>query len=126
MISQIFHRVAFPGAKQRAVKSYLVNLPAALQRRYGKAEQYTPQQVRRTLQQSRLNQRFVEYAYLLYCGEQYLLEQGAGQTQVDELNDYLAEIQHSLPPAHNGIDQRPPDSGITDFGLPDGGGLGDS
>ena len=122
MISQFFHRFPFPGAKRRAVQSYMATLPSALQQRYGKADQYTPQQVRRTLEQSRLNQRFVEYAYLLYCGEQYLLDQGTEQTQLDELHEFAAEVQQSPPAAPLTTTH---DSGGTDFGLPDGGLDGD-
>ena len=111
--------------RRRAVARYRNNLGPALQRRYGVLSSYTPQQVRRTIQDSGLSQRFVEYAYLLHCGEQYLLEQGAEQADIDALNTQLdADLEHSLQTASNAT-ATALDSSPIDLGLPDAGALTD-
>lgn len=111
-----------------AVTDYLQRLPSALQRRYGVSATYTPQQVRRTINEGGFNQRFIEAAYLLHCGEQYLLDQGTVPQEVDELKDLVAAAQGSLPSSTTELvstDVGSLDSTAIDVGLPQAGGIGD-
>jgi len=105
------------------VKSYLDRLPGLLRRRYGKCESYTPQQVSRTIADGRFNQRFIEFAYLVHCGEQYLLDNGTDPHQLEELQTFVGQFQHSANDAPN---QAGIDSTANNFGLADGGGFGDA
>ena len=128
MSSQIFsHLLNLPvihkRAKSRAVQSYLDRLPELLRRRYGKCEPYTPSQVSRTIAEGRFSQRFIEFAYLLHCGEQYLLDNGTEPYQLDELKAFIGQLPQPTQAhaSHAGIDPT-----ANDFGLADSSGLGDA
>ncbi|MEJ2680754.1 MAG: hypothetical protein P8176_03635 [Gammaproteobacteria bacterium] len=50
-----------------AIRKYLRKLPPALSKRYGGSGPYTPNQVAKTVDDLKLNERYIRYAYLMYC-----------------------------------------------------------
>lgn len=52
--------------RNRAIKSYVLRLSPLLIDRYGVSEQYTVGQISRTIQEYKLNTRFIAYAIALY------------------------------------------------------------
>ena len=68
--------------KRSALKRYILHLGPLLARTYGKAEHYSPKQVRGTLSESGLASAEAVYALVLYCTpEQFAADQAAhGET----------------------------------------------
>ncbi len=56
--------------RNRAVKSYVLKLAPLLVKRYGVSDQYTVGQISRTIQEHKLNSRFIAYAIALYRHEE--------------------------------------------------------
>lgn len=49
-----------------ALRTYRKRLPRLLGQRYGNPKFFTPEQVERTIKESKLNSRYIEYAYALF------------------------------------------------------------
>lgn len=56
--------------RKRAIKTYVLKLAPLLAKRYGVSDQYTVGQISRTIQEYKLNARFVAYAIALYRFEE--------------------------------------------------------
>lgn len=76
--------------KEAAIKRYRKKLPAELAKRYGGKPPYTEAQVSKTVQDLRLNQRFIRYAFLMYCEQEVLAGQGVDESTIAIM---LAEIE---------------------------------
>lgn len=55
--------------KKQAVKAYIRDLGPALQKKYGRSPNYSPQQVRETALASALSIDYMCWAFLLYCSQ---------------------------------------------------------
>jgi len=55
--------------KKQAVKTYIRDLGPALQKKYGKKPNYTPEQVRETTLATALSVDYMCWAFLLYCSQ---------------------------------------------------------
>jgi hypothetical protein len=112
--------------KKRAIKKYLKNLPTALRQRYGASEKYTDGQVHTTIEHLGLSQRYIEFAYLMFCGEQALIEQGKEQLYIDKLSAFLAQGSFGGGAGGDSWHHDGSDGMFDGGGFGDGGGGGDA
>lgn len=78
--------------RNRAVKSYVVKLAPLLVKRYGASEQYTVGQVFRTIQEYKINVRFIAYAIALYRHEESFNTINRHQINQELLNQLRGEL----------------------------------
>ncbi|MBU3068815.1 hypothetical protein KOI40_03230 [Aestuariicella sp. G3-2] len=81
--------------KNRAIKSYVLKLAPLLSKRYGVSDQYTVGQISRTIQQYKLNSRFIAYAIALYRFEasfNTITRHQIDQPFLDQLRAELANL----------------------------------
>ena len=62
--------------EKHAIRKYHSKLPEELSRRYGGRGPYTEGQVTTTVKELGLSDRFVQYAYVMYCHEEVLDQYG--------------------------------------------------
>ncbi len=55
--------------EKRAMKKLVATLGPALRRRYGGSGPYTFEQVQRTIEDLRLNKKYADFAYFIFCDE---------------------------------------------------------
>jgi len=103
--------------KNGAIRKYISKLPQALSTRYGGGTPYTEAQVTVTIDELGLNKRFIQYAFLMYCQEEVIAEQG-----IDD--ETAATMLKVIEKAHGGGIVGTPLGAL--FGSDgDGGGFGD-
>ena len=76
--------------KRRALKAYVRQLPGLLERDYGKAETYSPKQIRSTVERSTLNVQYLCYGLSMYSVREVF---DAYHREVGETCDYDAMRQ---------------------------------
>ena len=72
-----------------AIKQYINKLPEELSSRYGTAP-YTQGQVDRTVNDLRLSDKFIRYAYLIYCEQKVLQDQHVTPAEIQKMQELLA------------------------------------
>lgn len=75
--------------KKSAIRKYKRKLGAELSNRYGGAASYTKAQVDVTVNDLRLNPRYIHYAYIMYCDYQAFDEKDFPEP-VDSMNDTIS------------------------------------
>ena len=81
--------------RNRAVKAYVLKLAPLLVKRYGLSEQYTVGQLSRTIQECKLNSRFIAYAIALYRHEESfntINRYGINQALLNQLRNEIAGL----------------------------------
>ncbi len=80
--------------RDRAIKSYLKKLPRLLAKDYGRSKIYTPMQVKKTIERSKLNTRYVCYGISIFSGREAfdLYHQEIGEScSYDGMRSVIAE-----------------------------------
>ncbi|RKZ68025.1 MAG: hypothetical protein DRQ48_09120 [Gammaproteobacteria bacterium] len=74
-----------------AVMSYVEKLPDELKKRYGGSGEYgyTEPQVRKTIDDLKLNKKHIQYAILIFCGESVLRDQGVDSESILDITNFL-------------------------------------
>ncbi|MDH5632668.1 MAG: hypothetical protein OEZ10_06680 [Gammaproteobacteria bacterium] len=77
--------------KEMAIKKYITTLPGALKSRYGGSglSGYTEGQVVTTVQKLKLNQEYINYALLMFCGKKVLIDNGNTSDNLLKMIEYL-------------------------------------
>ena len=80
--------------QKRAIRQYHSKLPAALKERYGGSGTfgYTEAQVHTTVEELKLNSKYVEYAVLIFCGEEALKTRGISKEHLLKMSKYLGQV----------------------------------
>ena len=74
--------------------SYVEKLPDELKKRYGGSGEYgyTEPQVRKTIDDLKLNKKHIQYAILIFCGESVLRDQGVDSESILDITNFLRKI----------------------------------
>lgn len=80
--------------KKRAIRQYVKALPPALKKRYGGSGLfgYTEGQVRTTIEFLGLNKKFIEFAFLIFCGKAVLENTGYDSRTLTGMLSYIGGI----------------------------------
>jgi len=81
--------------KARAISAYARKLPWALSKRYGYAQSYTPQQVRKTVETAELNVEFSCYAVAMFSSRESFdqFHRDLGETcDYDAMRAHIADM----------------------------------
>jgi hypothetical protein len=83
--------------KKRAIWQYTIQLPCFLKDNYGGSgtSGYTEGQVRIAVKNLKLNEQYIKYAFLLFCGERVLINQGETSESILKMVKYLSHISSS-------------------------------
>ena len=77
-----------------AVKGYVQKLPKELKTRYGGSGKfgYTDGQIRKTVEDLKLNKEYIDYAIIIFCGEEVLKDSGVDSEAILNITKYLSQI----------------------------------
>ncbi len=111
--------------EKSAIRKYRAKLPEELSRRYGGKGPYTEAQVSKTVSDLRLSDRYIQYAYLMYCHDEVLEQYGLAGEKLQDMLGVIASVggggivAGAIEPIFGGGD------GGDGFGGFDGGGGGE-
>ena len=71
--------------KSKALKQYFKTLPVQLRKDYGQVENLNAQQIRRSVQRGKLNERYVMYAYMIFMTRKDFADEFGGTETYDML-----------------------------------------
>ena len=74
--------------KKRAIRKYIKTLRSELPKRYGKSKHYTEGQIRRTVSDLNLNNKYIYYALAMYMTEK-LYSQFPDISSLSGMSDYI-------------------------------------
>ena len=100
------------------IRKYRKKLTPELSKRYGFNGPYTQAQVDTTVRELRLNDRYIRYAYLMFCEQEVLEQEQVSESAILKMQDVVAAT------VGGGIAAWPIDAMFGDGGG-DGGGFGD-
>lgn len=86
--------MALLSTQKSAVKQYALKLPDLLKKSYGGSgtHGYTEGQVSTAVDKLGLNKKYIEYAFLMFCGEKMLLENGYDSEHILAMIKYLNSV----------------------------------
>ena len=100
------------------IRKFRKKLTPELSKRYGGSGPYTQAQVETTVRELRLNDRYIRYAYLMFCEHEVLEQEQVSESTILKMEDVVAAA------VGGGIAAMPIDA-IFGSGDGDGGGFGD-
>jgi len=114
-------------AQDSAIKSYLNKLPGELSKRYGGSGPYTEGQLKTTIEELRLNDRYIRYAFLMFCSEEVVASQGVDSDAVVQMTNEISKVSESggIAAAPLGALFGSGEGDAGGFGFGDGGGGGE-
>ncbi|MEC4729127.1 hypothetical protein HWQ46_26850 [Shewanella sp. D64] len=76
--------------KNSTIRKYKYKLRPALAKRYGGSATYTKGQVDKTVEALRLNDRYIQYAYLMYCDVNTFSTNKSSNESTQSMNDTIS------------------------------------
>lgn len=127
--------------KDKAIRSYIIRLPALLALSYGHSDIYTPEQVIKSIELSSLPQDYKSYAVVMFCDreaferyyqitdEPWIYDDLRAKIARLHFHGYIyftvADVYRASDEGNSSATECSSDSGSCDSGSSDGGGGGD-
>jgi len=83
--------------KENTIKKYVALLPDTLKKNYGGSglSDYTEAQVTAAVKKLNLSQEYIQYAILIFCGKDVLIESGKSSDSVLKIINFLGTVGNS-------------------------------
>lgn len=76
-------------SEKSVIRKYRRKLTPELSKRYGGSAPYTQAQIDTTLRDLRLNTRYVQYAYLMFCEQEVLERENISESVLDRMHETI-------------------------------------